>query len=256
MTARLNPDDGIAIVTGAGSGLGRALTLELANAGFKVAAIGRRRAALEETRSYGGKNQILPFPLDVSRPDQVVQCFDQLGVAHGPIAMLINNAAICPQGDFLGTPPQSFMDTVDINLGGMIACTHAALHNMVHQGRGRILNVTSVSDFAPPPGLSAYAVSKGAGRLLTKALIADLADRFPDIIISDWSPGLLNTRIGARSGEAPELAAKWGAELAQRMDCDLMGSLFRKSTEILPEKSFPARFTDTVLRRKIVPRSL
>ncbi len=247
---RLTPDDGLAVVTGAGSGVGRALAVALTAKGFGVVGTGRRLAALEETQSMCAGSLFLPAPLDVSDSDAVSNTFSRLRKNHGPIALLINNAAVYPRADFLEQSPQDFMQTVAINLGGVVNCTHAALHDMVRTGRGRVLNVATFADMTPLPTASAYSVSKGAARILTRALIADLADRFPGIVISDWMPGMLRTGMWIPDGLAPETAANWGVELALRCDPDLTGSVFEMDREILPARELKGRIKDMMLMRR------
>ncbi|KUF10166.1 SDR family oxidoreductase [Pseudoponticoccus marisrubri] len=253
---RVTPDDGLAIVTGAGSGLGRALAQELCRRGFTVAGTGRRAAALEETGATCTGGTFLPVPLDVSDGDAVATTFAGLRTRHGPLALLINNAAIYPRQDFLSGTPQGFMDTVATNLGGPVHCSHAALRDMAEQGKGRILNVATFADIAPLPAASAYSVSKGAARILTRALVADLGDRFPGIVIGDWMPGMLKTGMGIPDGLDPAVAARWGAELACRRDSALTGAVFEMDHEVLPPRGLKGKLKDLVLMRRRRPRRL
>lgn len=247
--SRLTPDDGVAVVTGAGSGLGRALALRLVTLGFDVVGLGRRSAALEETQALTRKRRFHPMALDVGRSGQVRSTFAQIAEAHGPVALLFNNAAVYPRRDFLAETPESFMATVESNLGGMVACSHAALAGMAERGRGRIVNVATFADIAPLPTSSAYAVSKGAARVLTRALVADLGDRFPGIVIGDWMPGMLRTRMGISDGLDPALAARWGVELGLRCEAGLNGAVFEQDREILPPRGLKGRLRDLVLLR-------
>lgn len=241
--------DGIAVVTGAGGGLGRALALDLAARGMRVAAIGRSAGGVEETAAMGSEGQILPVVADVSDARAVRAGFAQLAEA-GPVTVLINNAAVYPRRDFLDESGESFAETVAINLGGMVNCTRAALDGMVQSGRGRIVNVSTFADIAPLPASSAYAVSKGAGRIFSRALVADLADRFPGIVISDWMPGMLATRMGIAQGLDPAQAARWGAALALWDDPALNGAVFEMDREILPPRGLKGRIKDMVLMRR------
>ncbi|MDU8910821.1 SDR family oxidoreductase [Aestuariicoccus sp. MJ-SS9] len=252
---RLDPKDGIAVVTGAGSGLGRALAVELVRAGFTVAGLGRRVEALQGTAALAGDG-FNPVAADVADAKAVDAAFAAIRRGLGPVALLINNAAVYPHRDFLDETAESFMATTAINLGGVVACTRAALVDMVETGRGRILNVSTFADIAPLPAASAYSVSKGAARIFTRALIADLADRFPGIVIGDWMPGMLDTAMGVPDGLSPEDAARWGAELAQRMDPSLTGTLFERDAEILPPRGLKGRIKDLLLLRRRAPRRI
>ncbi len=246
---------GQAVVTGAGGGLGRALAVALAGAGLSVAGLGRNGAALAETAALAGDG-FSGHVCDVADPAAVQATFASLG----PVALLINNAAVYPRRDFLEETPESFMQTVAINLGGIAACSRAALGSMVEAGRGRILNVATFADLSPLPASAAYATSKGAARILTRALVADLGDRFPGIVITDWMPGMLATKMGIPDGLAPEEAARWGVALALWHDPSLNGATFEMDREILPPRGLKARLKDRLLLRKparprrIIPR--
>ncbi|EPX82316.1 SDR family oxidoreductase [Salipiger mucosus] len=253
---RLKPQDGIAVVTGAGGGLGRALALGLAREGFEVVGLGRRAEALQETAAEAAEGRFHAWPLDVADPAAVDRAFEEIRAKHGPVALLINNAAVYPRRDILDESGTSFMQTVAVNLGGTVACTRAALEDMCETGRGRILNVATFADLNPLPASSAYSVSKGAARIWTRALIADLADRFPEIVIGDWMPGMLRTGMGVPDGLAPETAAAWGVELALRMDPALTGAVFEMDTEVLPPRGLKSKLKDTLLLRRRKPRRL
>lgn len=248
----LTPSDGSVIVTGAGSGLGRAMACALAKRGFAVTGTGRRADALQETRALCPEGRFAPLPLDVSDAGAVSAAFAGLG----PIALLVNNAAVYPQADFLAMEPADFMAVVQTNLGGMVNCSHAALQDMCDRGRGRILNVATFADLRPLPAASAYSVSKGAARILTRALIADICDRFPGIVIGDWMPGMLATGMGIPDGLAPETAAEWGVRLALQCDPALTGAVFEMDREIMPSRGLKGRIKDMILLRRHAPRRL
>ena len=251
---RLAPADGIALVTGGGSGLGRALARGLAAQGFTVAITGRRAEALEETAT--GHPTILPLPLDMGDARAVTEAVVDLRARQGTVALLINNAAVYPRRDFLDETAESFLDTLSINLGGPIAATRAALDGMAETGRGRILNVSTFADLHPLPCSAAYAVSKGAGRILTRALLADLGDRFPGIVISDWMPGMLRTAMGIPDGVPPETAAAWGVDLALRCEPSYSGTIFEMNREVLPPRGLKGKVRDLILMRRRKPRIL
>ncbi len=236
---------GFAVVTGAGSGLGRALAVELVRRGLPVAGFGRRLEALQETGRIAGAG-FIPVMVDVADAAAVATAFAAL---PEPVTILINNAAVYPRRDILDETPISLMQTIAINLGGVIACTDAALRQMILTGHGRILNVSTFADVAPIPASAAYATSKGAARIYSRALVADLADRFPGIVINDWMPGMLDTGMGLPQGLDPAIAARWGAELAMWHDSSLTGTLFERDAELLPPRSLKGRIKDRVLLR-------
>ncbi|RFU14263.1 SDR family oxidoreductase [Rhodobacteraceae bacterium W635] len=246
---------GIAVVTGAGGGLGRALAVALSRT-MPVAGFGRDRDALEEVRSMAEPGRFHPVVADVSDFNDVSQAFVTVRKI-APVTLLVNNAAIYPRRDFPEETAESFMAVVGTNLGGMVAATRAALDDMLDSGFGRILNVATFADIAPLPASSAYSVSKGAARIFTRALIADLGDRFPGIVINDWMPGMLATRMGIADGLPPEAAAKWGAELALWHDPSLTGTTWEMDREVPPPRSLKRRIADRVLMKpKVQARRL
>ncbi|MGB7318418.1 MAG: SDR family oxidoreductase, partial [Planktotalea sp.] len=176
--------NGPAIVTGAGSGLGRALAHKLAAEGVCVALLGRRMDALQETAD-AYPDLLFPFPCDVADAPQVHSVVEQIRTKLGTPRILINNAAIYPRRDILDVPQGAFIETMGINLGGVVHATQAVLPHMVEDGVGRILNVATFADMSPLPMSAEYSTSKGAARIFTRALIADMGDRFPDIVVGD-----------------------------------------------------------------------
>ncbi|WRH61352.1 MAG: SDR family NAD(P)-dependent oxidoreductase [Fuscovulum sp.] len=247
---------GVAVVTGANRGLGEALALELAGLGVTVAAIGRDEAGLRAVAAKATSGRVHPVVLDLKDAAAVPEAFAGIARDLGPVTLLINNAAIYPRRDFLEEGTADFMATVAINLGGVAACTHAALMGMVETGFGRILNVSTFADIQPVPASAGYAVSKGAGRILTRALVADIGDRFPGIVISEWMPGILATRMGVPGGLPAREAAIWGARLALWHDRSLNGRSFVLDRELLETRSLKRRLLDKLARRSPVPRRL
>lgn len=235
----------LAVITGAGSGLGRALAVELCRRGTRVAGFGRRLDALQETGRMAGP-AFIPMQVDVADAGAVATAFASL---PDPVTHLINNAAVYPRRDILDETPDGFMNTVAINLGGVVACTDAALRQMIRTGVGRIMSVGSFADDAPLQASAAYSVSKGAARIYTLALVADLADRFPHIVINDWMPGSLATPMGVANGLDPAIAARWGAELVLMDDPGLTGTLWEMDRELIASRSVKGRIIDRLLLR-------
>lgn len=246
---------GACVVTGAGSGLGRSLARRLAERGAAVAALGRHPEQLEETALIS--HNISPFRCDVSDPIALEKTFSDIRSTLGHITILINNAAVYPKRDVFDESHTSFMATVAINLGGTFGATRLALDDMAEAGFGRILNVATFADIEPLPASSAYSASKGAARILSRALQADLADRFPNIVITDWLPGMLDTPMGVADGLNPDTAALWGTKLALMHDRSLNGTTFEMNREIPPHRSLKQKLKDKLLfRRAPVPREL
>jgi NAD(P)-dependent dehydrogenase (short-subunit alcohol dehydrogenase family) len=240
----IRPDapDGVAVVTGAGSDLGRALTAALALRGLAVAGISATSFEPEHER-------VLPVIADVRDGAAVTTAFATIRDRLGAPTILINGAEVYPHRDILDETPDSFMDTVELNLGGAFNCCHAVLPDMVAKAQGRIINIVTFADVLPAPLSAGYSVSKGALRILTRALVADLGDRFPGIVITDWVPGTHTPRKGIPDGVDPLVAAEWGANLALLDDRAINGLVFLQDREHMPPKSLRGRVKDRVLGR-------
>lgn len=234
--------DAVAVVTGAGGDIGRALTAALALRGVAVAGIAAAPYEVEHAA-------VLPIVADVRDPAAVTAAFERIRDTLGAPTILINGAEVYPHRDILEETPQSFMDTVQVNLGGAFNCCHAVLPQMVASGRGRIINIVTFADILPAPLAAGYSVSKGALRILTRALVADLGDRFPGIVINDWVPGTHTPRKGIPDGVDPQLAAEWGANLALLDDRAINGLVFLRDREHQPARSLRGRVKDRVLGR-------
>lgn len=250
-------DIGIVVVTGAGRGLGRALALELVQRECTVAGIGLTLNNLISVRHDSSNlGRFLPFKCDVSDPGEVRAVFTAIR-KFGPVAVLINNAAVYPRRPITDETTETFMKSVAVNLGGALSCSLCALEDMKQRGRGRILNVSTFADGSPLPGSGAYSVSKGAARILTRAMIADICEQYPEIVINDWVPGRLATSMGTPDGLDPVIAAKWGAALALSSDPSLTGSVWERNTEVLPPRSLRQRALDKLtLKQAPQPRRL
>jgi NAD(P)-dependent dehydrogenase (short-subunit alcohol dehydrogenase family) len=170
----------VALVTGAGSGIGRAVSLALARDGFEVVLVGRRSDALAQTQALGqasGLADVLhPMPADVTNHAEVQALFDQVEKRFGRLDVLFNNAGRgAPAVPIEELPIDTWLDVVNVNLNGMFFCARAAIAIMkkqVPQG-GRIINNGSISAHAPRPYSIAYTATKHAVTGLTKSIALD-----------------------------------------------------------------------------------
>ena len=171
------PPAGVAVVTGAGSGLGRQIALSLLASGWQVALAGLREAALQETaRLAGGGAAALVTPADVSVPESVAALFETVAGRFGRVDLLVNNAgAFGPAGAVDEISPADWQRAVDTNLTGAFLCAHHAVALMKAQDPrgGRIINNGSISAHVPRPGSVAYTATKHAMTGLTKSISLD-----------------------------------------------------------------------------------
>ena len=191
----------IAVVTGAGSGIGRAVALALLRDGYKVALAGRRRDALDGTVAAAGaaSANALAVVTDVSHPASVAALFVTVKTTFGRLDLLFNNAGV-------GAPPVNLEDltveqwktVVDINLTGPFLCTQEAMRLMKSQDPrgGRIINNGSISAHAPRPNSAPYTSTKHAITGLTKSTSLD--GRKYDIACGQIDIGNAGTELAAR----------------------------------------------------------
>lgn len=168
----------VAVVTGAGSGIGRAAALALLGEGYAVVLAGRRRALLAATAAAAGSRaaRALVVPTDVSRPAAVRALFARTQRAFGRVDLLFNNAGIFGSAARLEElTPRQWQEVVDVNLTGAFLCTRAAFRLMKAQRPrgGRIINNGSISAYSPRPDSAAYTATKHAILGLTKATSLD-----------------------------------------------------------------------------------
>ncbi|MFC3452212.1 SDR family oxidoreductase [Amycolatopsis speibonae] len=162
-----------AVVTGAGSGLGREISRALLGAGYRVALAGRRADALAETAD--GDPKALPVPTDVADPDSVEALFETVGAEWGRLDLLVNNAGVSVGGTVDELSFADWKRAVDTNLTGMFLCARQAVRLMKAQDPrgGRIVNNGSISAHAPRPASVAYTATKHAVTGLTKSISLD-----------------------------------------------------------------------------------
>jgi NAD(P)-dependent dehydrogenase (short-subunit alcohol dehydrogenase family) len=161
----------VALVTGAGSGVGRAVALRLAKDGYAVILCGRRSGPLEEVAREAGP-QSMALAADVANPESVQALFAQVARKFGRLDLLFNNAGVAtPATPLEDLTLEDWHKVVDINLTGVFLCTQAAFRLMKSQQPrgGRIINNGSISATAPRPLMIAYTATKHAVTGLTKS---------------------------------------------------------------------------------------
>jgi NAD(P)-dependent dehydrogenase (short-subunit alcohol dehydrogenase family) len=215
--------DRVAIITGAGSGIGRAAALALLNDGWSVALAGRRQDALEETAGLATGDNSLVVPTDVTDPKQVDALFAKTKATFGRLDTLFNNAGgNVPTTNFGDFTFEMWRQVCAINLDAMFLCANAAFRQMRDQSPrgGRIINNGSISAHNPRPGSAGYTSTKHAITGLTKSIALD--GRQYDICCSQIDIGNAATPMTAKSTTG-QLQPNGQMLVEPRMDADDVG---------------------------------
>ena len=172
---RFDLNDRVALVTGAARGLGRAISLALANSGADIA-LGLRDVRSDaglaaEVRFLG--RRVLPLQMDVSKTDQIFRAVDETVKEFGRIDILVNNAGIAPENPAEKVREEDFEATLAVNLKGTFFASQAAGRVMIKQRKGTIINMSSQAGFAALPTESVYCMTKAAIAHLTKCLAVE-----------------------------------------------------------------------------------
>jgi NAD(P)-dependent dehydrogenase (short-subunit alcohol dehydrogenase family) len=197
---RMSLSGRIALVTGAGSGIGRAVALALSGEGAAVVLAGRRREALEETAAKAAASgKFLVVPTDVAKPVSVDGLFQRIKEGYGRLDILFNNAGTnAPGVSFDELKFEDWQRVVEVNLTGMFLCAQGAFRMMKTQSPrgGRIINNGSISAQAPRPNSAPYTATKHAVTGLTKSIALD--GRAHDIACSQIDIGNAATEMTAK----------------------------------------------------------
>ena len=222
----------IAIVTGAGTGIGRAVSLALARHGWKVALAGRRREPLEKVGGEVPAGTTRAVPTDVADPASVKALFADTVKAWGRVDFVFNNAGVgAPAIPLEDLSVEQWRNVVDINLSGMFFCIQEAFRVMKAQEPrgGRIVNNGSISAHAPRPNSAAYTATKHAVTGLTK--VASLDGRKYDIACGQIDIGNAHTEMAARMASGvPQANGQIAVE--PLMDVDHVGAAVLHMAEL------------------------
>ena len=190
----------VALVTGAGTGIGKSAALALLGDGYHVGLVGRRKELLEQTAAESGaKDRALVLPADITKSDQVKEVFAKTHTTWGRLDVLFNNAGLgAPAVPMEDLPLEKFKEVVDLNLTAMFNCIQEAIRIMKAQEPrgGRIINNGSISAHAPRPMSVAYTATKHAVTGLTKCVALD--GRKHDIACGQIDIGNALTELAAR----------------------------------------------------------
>jgi len=225
----------VAVVTGAGTGIGRAAALALLGDGWNVVLAGRRPEPLDEVVATSGAGaRALAVPTDVTDPAEVAAMFERAVQAFGRVDLLFNNAGKSLSIPLEDMTPEQWKSVVDVNLNGMFYCLQAAFRVMKAQKPqgGRIINNGSISAYAPRPYSIAYTATKHAVTGLTKT--AALDGRVYDIAVGQIDIGNAVTELAARMAKGvPQANGTIAAE--PMMDVGIVGQSVLYMANLPPE---------------------
>jgi len=191
----------LALVTGASSGIGRAIAEQLAAAGSDLIVVARRRDRLEELAAelqaaHGVEVEVLVA--DMADPAQLATVEDRLRATSPPVDLLVNNAGVGGQGPFAEIPLDRQESQIRLNVLAPVRLTHAALEQMLPRRQGGILNVSSIAGLQPMPHLATYAATKAYLSSFSNALHEEV--RQHGVVVTNLLPGFTRTEFhGAAS---------------------------------------------------------
>ncbi len=222
-------DGSTAVITGAGSGIGRALSLDLAARGCRLALSDVNRVGLEKTRAMAaekGAVEVLTAVVDVRDRDAMLAHAAEVAEALGDVHLVVNNAGVALHAGVLEQSRDDLEFIMDVDFWGVVNGTEAFLPALIASGRGRLVNISSLFGLVAMPGQSAYNAAKFAVRGYTEALAMEMAIDDKPVTVTCVHPG------GIRTGIAK------AARVAPGRDAEVLADLFdRKLARMSPERA-------------------
>lgn len=234
-------DNRVIALTGAGSGIGRALALDLSGKGAVLALADKDAAGLAETRALLGNRPASMTVLDVTDTSALTGWIDAAADEWGRLDGIINNAGLSVVAPFVDCPRADFDRVMAVNFGGVVEGCRAAIPHLRKSDQAWLVNISSVFGMMGYPTQSAYNASKYAVRGLTEALYLELGVTDPNICVIRVHPGGVKTNVAAN---AKRIAGMPG----QRTDLDFAAE-FEKSAKTTPEQA-AATIVAGMLRRQ------
>lgn len=213
----------VAVVTGGNSGIGKAIVLELAKKGAKVAInyVANPEAAEELAKQIAATGgEAIAVKADVSQVAELQALVDSAVKAFGRLDVMVNNAGVETRTSLLDTTEPQYDKVLDVNLKSAFFGTQIAARQMINQGGGRIINISSVHEDWPMPGNIAYCLSKGGMRMLTRTAGVELAPH--GIHVVGVGPGAVATPINTSTMQNPTRSrssttrSRWGASRGRK----------------------------------------
>jgi len=197
----MNLNDKVAIVTGAGRGIGRAIALKLAGAGATVVVSDilekEAEAVAEEIKAAGG--QSLAVLADVSQAADVARLVEETLAAYGRIDILVNNAGIARDQLLLRMSEEDWDKVLDVDLKSVYLCTRAVLRNMLKQRWGRVINLASIAGLVGNPGQANYSAAKAGVIGFTRTVAREVGSH--GVTVNAIAPGFIETDMTSRMKE-------------------------------------------------------
>lgn len=191
--------DKVIVVTGAGSGMGRELTIQLVNKGAKIAAVDLNMESLNQTEAIAGLKSISKHELNITDYEHLVNLPNAVIEKHGQVDGLINNAGIIQPFVNVKDLDFSIIEKIfNVNFYGTLRMTKAFLPYLLERPEAHIANVSSMGGFIPFPGQTIYSASKAAVKIFSEGLYSEL--KGSNVNITVFFPGAVNTNIMANSG--------------------------------------------------------
>lgn len=199
------------LITGGGRGIGRAIALEFARQGARVAVAARTAEQVEQVAAEIGGEALV---CDVSDPESVARIFTDMRERFGDADILVNNAGVAESATLVNTTDELWHRHLSINLSGTFYCTRAALPAMLKKGWGRVINIASIAGKTGAPYIAAYSASKHGVMGLTRSIALEVATT--GITVNAICPGYVDTDMVTRGVE--QITKKTGRTAEEALD--------------------------------------